>query len=141
MKKIDVFIRHEDVIVESVIGKVAIVIDVLRASSVLITALANGAQSIRTTSLISQALEIKRREPEVILIGERNAEIIDGFQFGNSPLDMTAENISGKNIVMCTSNGTKAIAAVQAAKTVWIAAFVNMQSIIRGIIKKFKCAK
>ncbi len=129
MRKIDVIFRHNDVIEESLRGKLAIVIDVLRATSVLVTALANGAASVRTVSEVAKAFEIQKTHPDVILVGERDALIIEGFHFGNSPLNMTSENISGKQLVMSTSNGTKAVVAAQKAEKIWAAALINLQAI------------
>jgi 2-phosphosulfolactate phosphatase len=134
MRKIDVIFRHNDVIEESLKGKHAIVIDVLRATTVLITALSNGAASVRTVSNIAQAFEIQKTHPDVILAGEREAVIIDGFHFGNSPLNMISENISGKHLVMCTSNGTKAVAAARQAEKIWAAALINLQAIANQLL-------
>jgi len=129
MRSIDVVFRHNDVNEEIVQGKIAVIIDVLRATSVMTTAFANGALSIRTVPDLEGVFMLKRQEPEVILAGERNAEIVDGFDFGNSPLDMTKDNISGKHIVMSTANGSKAVAAAQKADKIWIAAILNLQAV------------
>lgn len=136
MRTIDVIYRHNDVTEELVKGKLVLVIDVLRATSVMTTALANGAASVRTLAEVEQAFEIKKQEPEVVLAGERDALIIDGFNFGNSPLSMTKENIAGKHLVMSTSNGTKAVAAVQKAENIWAAAIINLQEVADQLLEE-----
>lgn len=136
MRKIDVVFRHNDVKEELVKGKLAIVIDVLRATSVIITALANGASSVRTVAEVEQAFKIKKQEPNVVLAGERNAVIIEGFLFGNSPLDMTVENIAGKHLVMTTSNGTKAIVAAKKAEKIWAAALINLEQVVQELSRE-----
>lgn len=136
MRQIDVIFRHNEVIEESLKGKHAIIIDVLRATSVLTTALSNGAKSVRTVLEVAQAFEIQKTHPKVILAGERDAVIVEGFHFGNSPLNMTSENISGKHLVMCTSNGTKAVAAAQKAEKIWAAALINLQTVANQLLKE-----
>lgn len=134
MRKIDVIFRHNDVKEERIEGELVVVIDVLRATSVMCTALANGAASVRTVAEVKQAYEIKKQEPEVILAGERDAVIIDGFDLGNSPLDMTVENIAGKHLVMSTSNGSKAVAVAQKAEQIWAAAIINLQEVAEQLL-------
>jgi len=133
MNAIDVVFRHNDLIPEQLVGKVAIVIDVLRATSVMITALANGATEIHTTGAINDALEQKRLNPKLLLAGERNALKLPGFDLGNSPLEMTRERVERRQLLMCTSNGTQAIKAVAKADKVIAAAFINLAAVIEYI--------
>lgn len=133
MNKIDVIFRHNEVQQEALKGKVAIVIDVLRATTVMATALAHGAKSVQTLADVDEALERKRRHPELLLAGERNAVKLQGFDLGNSPLEMTPEVLRGRDLLMCTSNGTQAIAAAQQADQVYTAAFINMKSVVDEI--------
>lgn len=130
MQKINVIFRHQDVIPEKLAGKVVVVIDVLRATSVLATALANGATKVKTVASPQQALALKMQNTNVLLAGERNAVKLTGFDFGNSPLEMKREHVDGKEIVLCTSNGTQAISASRHAKWLFTAAFVNMKAVI-----------
>jgi len=136
MRSIDVVFRHNDVTEETVQGKHAVIIDVLRATSVMTTALANGALSIRTIPDLEGVFKIKKQEPDVVLAGERNAEIVDGFDYGNSPIDMTKKNISGKHLVMSTANGSKAIAAAQKAEKIWLAAILNLQAVADRLLNE-----
>jgi 2-phosphosulfolactate phosphatase len=93
---------------------VCVVFDVLRATTSMITALANGAQAIIPVAEISEALALKQKSPDVLLAGERNGVRIRSdltgsidFDLGNSPRDFTAEKVQGRSIVMTTTNGTR----------------------------------
>jgi 2-phosphosulfolactate phosphatase len=109
-----------------------VVFDVLRATSTFVTALHNGAKAIIPVSEISEALAIKKKQPDVLLGGERNgvrisAEGID-FDLGNSPREHTPEKIRGKTIVSTTTNGTRALRACVGAKTILAASFLNLKA-------------
>jgi len=114
---------------------VCVVFDVLRATSSMVTALANGAEAIVPVSEIAEALEIKRKVPQALLAGERDGLRIEanltgsiGFDFGNSPREFTRDRVAGKKIVMTTTNGTRALRACAQAKTVLVSSFLNLQS-------------
>jgi 2-phosphosulfolactate phosphatase len=86
-----------------------IVIDVLRASSTIITALENGASSIFPTMTIREAKDLGKRISNSILAGERKGFRIPGFSLGNSPLEYTPGTVQGKNILLTTSNCTRVL--------------------------------
>ena len=109
---------------------ICVVFDVLRATSTFVTALYNGAKAIIPVSEISEALAIKKRQPDLLLGGERDgirisAEGID-FDLGNSPREHTPEKIRGKTIVSTTTNGTRASRVCVNAQTVLVASFLNL---------------
>lgn len=114
---------------------VCVVFDVLRATSTMVTALRQGAAAIIPVSEISEALEIKKKRPEVLTGGERHGLKIraDGyeFDFGNSPREYTAEKARGKTIVSTTTNGTRALRACAGAKTALAGSFLNLQATAR----------
>src|SRR5678815_616489 len=92
---------------------VCVVFDILRATSTMVTALANGAEAIMPVQEISEALAIKAKDPDVLLAGERHGVRIEGklsggvrFDFGNSPREFTSEKVRGRRIVTTTTNGT-----------------------------------
>jgi 2-phosphosulfolactate phosphatase len=115
-----------------------VVFDVFRATSSMVTALANGAEAIFPVAEISDALELKRKLPDfpnVLLAGERDgvrirAALTGGtdFDLGNSPREFVKEKVAGKNIVMTTTNGTRALRSCAHAKTVLIGSFLNLQA-------------
>lgn len=111
--------------------KVCIVLDIFRASSTIITALQNGCICIQPMSEIAAARAAKSIAPELLLAGERQSIKIEGFDFGNSPLEFSREQINGHKLVMNTSNGTKAILACSIAQQIFIGAFINARVVVR----------
>jgi 2-phosphosulfolactate phosphatase len=114
---------------------VCIVFDVLRATTTLLTALANGATAVGPAADIPEALAWRRRDPGVLLAGERDGLRIRGdrtggveFELGNSPREFTAERVSGRRIVATTTNGTRALRACAGALAVLPAALRNVEA-------------
>jgi 2-phosphosulfolactate phosphatase len=119
-------------------GTVCVVFDVLRATSSMITALANGADGILPVEDIPEALQVREQQPDVLLAGERQglriqAELTGNISFdlGNSPREFTREKVSGRTIVMTTTNGTRALRACSHARTVLAASFLNLRATAR----------
>lgn len=133
--KVDVIISASDIKEEKLKGKVVVVIDVLRATSVMITALKNGCQEVIPVREIEDALSLVGDNREkYILGGERMAVKIEGFDFSNSPLDYTRENVEGRTLVMTTSNGTKAIKNSEAAEHIFIASMINGKAVAKKLM-------
>ncbi|MHB1652153.1 MAG: 2-phosphosulfolactate phosphatase [Desulfitobacteriaceae bacterium] len=118
--------------------KLVIVIDVLRATSTMVTALANGCQAIVPVLTPEEAMEKRLMLPGALLGGERESVRIEGFDLGNSPFDYVPEKVGGKRVIMTTTNGTRAIRSTEGAPSVWMASFLNLQSIIHAIYRKFE---
>jgi 2-phosphosulfolactate phosphatase len=120
---------------DSLSGKVAAVIDVLRATTTIIEAMANGARSVHPTVSVEDAVDLANRlgRADVVLSGERHARPIEGFDLGNSPREFTAEAVSGKIVVMTTTNGTPALEAASAAEQCVVAAYANLQAVAERI--------
>jgi 2-phosphosulfolactate phosphatase len=116
-------------------NKTVVVIDVLRATSVMLTALSNGAREIVPAISPEEAIQksFLYDVEEVLLGGERNATKIEGFHMGNSPLEYTTENVSDKTIIITTTNGTKALNSCLNAEKVFIGAFLNVAAVIEKI--------
>jgi len=104
----------------------AIVIDVLRATSNMITAFVHGCISITAVETIEQALRLKKTNN--LLCGERNCLKIDGFDLGNSCHEYASPQVKNKQIIMTTTNGTRAIQQANSANHVLIAAFLNVKA-------------
>lgn len=116
-------------------GGVAVVIDVLRATTTVCHALAAGALDVRPcpdVEVSRMAAEALGRE-RTILGGERGGTRIDGFDLGNSPAEYTAQRVAGKSIVFSTTNGTRAIDRCRAAEQIVLAALVNRGAVCRWI--------
>jgi 2-phosphosulfolactate phosphatase len=105
-----------------------LVVDVLRASTTIITALGNGCRAVVP---VGDAEEARRRraayaEGAALIAGERRGEPLAGFDLGNSPLEFTAERVRGRTIVLTTSNGTRALLAAMEAPAAAVAGLVNL---------------
>ena len=112
--------------------KTVVVIDVLRASTTIITALTNGAKEMIPVSSIESAVKISSSlfGDVTLRAGERNGKRIEGFNLGNSPLEFTEEAVKGKSIIFLTTNGSIAMVKARHAKHLLIGAFVNLSNIV-----------
>jgi 2-phosphosulfolactate phosphatase len=137
MKTIDVALLPNGVNHQLVTGSVAIVIDVLRASSTMLTALSNGAKQIVPVIEPEEAKNMARKFPagESLLCGEREGDKIPGFDLGNSPLEFTEQSVKDKTLIMSTTNGTKACLSAQNAGVVYIGSFLNL-TIVADTVKQ-----
>ena len=116
----------------AVAGGIAVVIDVLRASTTIIAALAHGAARVRPVPTVDLARALAAcggPGSGMLLGGERGGLRIDGFDLGNSPLDYTPARVGGRSIVITTTNGTAALHACTAAAEVLIGAIVNRSAV------------
>ncbi len=135
--KIDVFFTPEGFDDDYLRERHAVVIDVLRASTTIITALQNGAKEVIAFSDIAQAraaMELHNAE-RPLLCGERYGKIIEGFDLGNSPEEFSEEAVSGKTLFFCTTNGTRALLKAKPAKTILLAAFINLSIVKEFLVK------
>ena len=119
-------------------GTTGVVFDVLRATSSMVTALANGASAIFPVSEINDALELKKVRPNLLLTGERGGMGIraeDGslFDLGNSPREFVRDRVAGREIVMTTTNGTRALVSCRPADAVFVSSFLNLSATARAV--------
>lgn len=133
--KVDIIFTADEVSQEKTEGKICVVIDVLRATSVMITALHNGAEKIFPFKDIKTIQERCENLKNIIKCGERNALKIDGFDLGNSPLEFTKEKVFGKDIYMSTTNGTKAVENSLSAEKIIICSFLNVKSVSEKLLE------
>lgn len=112
---------------------IAVVIDVLRATTVATTAMANGAAAIVTCSDIDQAKTLAAANAPALLCGERGCRPIEGFDLGNSPTEYSPAVVARRTLVMTTTNGTRAVAASSAARRVFLGSFLNLSAVVRAI--------
>lgn len=104
------------------------VVDVFRATSAMVTAFQHGAKSFIPVSTIKEAKEYK--DKGFLAGGERNGEVVKGFEFGNSPFSYQSDLIKGREIALTTTNGTRAInIAKRNSDTVLIGSFLNLQAL------------
>jgi 2-phosphosulfolactate phosphatase len=130
--RLDVFFTPQEVSPPDVANRVVAVVDVLRASTSIAVALANGARAViplgSSEEVVARAKSLARSE--VKLAGERKMQPIPGFDVGNSPREFTKEAVEGKTVLMSTTNGTSAILAVTGARDVVIASYVNFSAVL-----------
>jgi 2-phosphosulfolactate phosphatase len=105
------------------------VIDVIRATSTIVTALARGAKGVRPVASVAEAFTLKEQNPAALLAGERGGRALPGFDLGNSPREMTAERVEGREIILTTTNGTQALAACAGAREIVTASFLNLDAV------------
>lgn len=113
-----------------------VVIDVFRATSAICAAFESGIDQLIPVATLEEAIEYKQKG---FLVGaERNAKIVEGFDFGNSPLAFKDGQFKGKSLVLTTTNGTKAIEMAKPANRVVIGAFTNLTAVCDYIEKEDK---
>lgn len=116
---------------EQTTEKLVVVIDVLRATSVICTGLYHGAKAFIPVETVDEAQNIK--SDDKLLAGERKGFKIDGFDLGNSPLEYTADIVKDKTIILTTTNGTRAIKNSTHPHELIIGSFLNLNTICEYI--------
>lgn len=117
--------------------EIVVVIDVLRATSAICTAMHHGVKSIIPIASLEEAFVYKKKG--YIVAAEREGQVVEGFKFGNSPFAYMNPAFKGKTIVMTTTNGTKTInVAKKDSKTIAVGSFLNMDTISEWLIQQDK---
>ncbi|MFL0248637.1 2-phosphosulfolactate phosphatase family protein [Candidatus Clostridium stratigraminis] len=128
--KVDVIISAGDIKKEKVKDKTVVIIDMLRATSVITTAIANGCKEVLPVLTIEEAMELSRKNRDkFILGGERKALKIEGFDCSNSPKEYGREVVKNKSIILTTTNGTRAIKGSEEARNIYIGAMINAKAV------------
>ena len=111
--------------------KTVVVIDVLRASTTIAAALKNGAKEVIPVTSVERAVKISGHLfGDVILLGgERNGKMIQGFNLGNSPAEYSEEKVKGKSIIFSSTNGSQAIERARYAQVLLVCSFVNISAV------------
>ena len=124
-RKIEVCLTPALIGLYNIEGSIVVVIDILRATSSIVYGIDNGAEAIIPVALVEDCLNYG--DKGYLLAAERNGEVVEGYDFGNSPFSYTAEKVAGKTVVLTTTNGTKALHLARKAHRVVIGAFLNLQ--------------
>ena len=113
-----------------VTGSIVVIIDVLRATSTIATALANGAKSIIPVETVAECIKLGK-QMDVITAGERDGQIAEGLSYGNTPFQYTPEFIKDKTLVLTTTNGTRLLhmALVEGAGSIITGSFPNLSAV------------
>lgn len=110
-----------------VAGKIVVVIDIFRATSSMCYGFENGAKEIIPVATVDECRSYEGQD--YLLAAERNGEVVEGFDFGNSPFSYTVEKVKGKKVVLTTTNGTHAIQEARAAEKIIIGSFLNLDAV------------
>jgi 2-phosphosulfolactate phosphatase len=123
---------------DAVRGAHVAVVDVLRATTTIATALAHGAAGVIPVAEPGDAIALANRlgRDRVLLCGERHAVRIEGFDLDNSPASFTREAVAGKTLLITTTNGTRALRAVATAASVRTAALVNRAAVAAALARE-----
>jgi 2-phosphosulfolactate phosphatase len=129
--KIDVYYTPLGLTAGDLTGRAVVVIDVLRATSTIVSALAAGAKAIVPAASSDEVVRLTANLEKngIVLAGERRLQKIDGFNLGNSPREMTKEAVGGKTVFLATTNGTPALVAAQGGDPVLVAAALNFSAV------------
>jgi len=130
-RKIEVCLTPALINLYTIEDSIVVVIDILRATSSIIYGIDNGAEAIIPVAQVEDCLNYA--DKGFLLAAERNGEVVEGYDFGNSPFSYTADKVAGKTIVLTTTNGTKALHLARKAHQVVIGSFLNLQSLCEWI--------
>lgn len=135
LTKLDVFYSLHSFQEDELRDKTVVIIDVLRASSTIVTAFMSGAKAIIPVGDMGEASKIAQNvdSDNYLLCGEKDGEKIEGYDLGNSPLEYTKEIVEGKNLIFNTTNGTKAIKKSLGSSKTYIASFLNVGAIVEEL--------
>ena len=111
-------------------GKTVVVTDILRATTTITFAMANGATVITPVLTPEDAFRLAADRPNTLVGGERGGMKVDGFDLGNSPREYIQVAVSDRQIVLTTTNGTRTLQACRAADRVLVGAFLNLRAIV-----------
>ena len=114
----------------------AVVIDVIRATTTIVTAFGHGVRSVLPVASPEEARRARAATPDAVLAGERGGKRMAGFDLGNSPREFTREAVGGRDVILTTSNGTKALRAVGEGRVVAIGAFLNRAAVADWLVAR-----
>ncbi|HVD97462.1 MAG TPA: 2-phosphosulfolactate phosphatase [Cytophagaceae bacterium] len=134
MKNVEVCLTPDLVKTYGVENKIVVVVDILRATSVMTTALAHGIQSITPVASVEECQCLK--DSGYLAAAERDGKTVDGFDFGNSPFTYMDKSLAGKKLAVTTTNGTLAITRSVEAEEVVVGSFLNISSVANYLINQ-----
>ena len=114
-------------------GKTVVVTDILRATTTITFAIANGAAAITPVLTPEDAFRLAADQPNTLIGGERGGVKVDGFDLGNSPREYTEAVVSDQQIVLTTTNGTRTLQACRAAERVLVGSFLNLSATVNRL--------
>ena len=133
--RIDTYFTLDEVDPPSLVGATVVVVDVIRATTTITEALANGAKSVLPTTSTEEAVRLATSlgREDTLLCGERKGAKVEGFDLGNSPREFTADVVRGKRLVMSTTNGTRAFVLGHEADLIFACALTNLGAVAAAL--------
>ncbi|WP_288373629.1 2-phosphosulfolactate phosphatase [uncultured Algoriphagus sp.] len=131
MNQLEVCFSPELIHLHELEGKIVVVVDIFRATSTMVAALATGIEEIETFADLEACRTMKQKG--YLIAGERNGQTVEGFDLGNSPVALLDNNFSGQKLAMTTTNGTLAISKSEGASEILIGAFPNLSATVKYI--------
>jgi 2-phosphosulfolactate phosphatase len=128
-KKLDVCLTPALIPLYNVEEYIGVVIDIFRATSSICYGIENDAEAIIPVAEVDDCAAYREKGFDYLLAAERNGEVVEGFDFGNSPFSYTAEKVAGKIVVLTTTNGTHALHLSRKAKKIVIGSFLNLTAL------------
>lgn len=136
MRQVEICFSPELIHLHELQGKLVVVVDIFRATSTMVAALANGISEIKTCADLEECREMA--SSGYLIAGERNGIKAEGFQLGNSPLAYLSGDYQDQRLAMTTTNGTLAISKSAGADEILIGAFPNLQATVSYIQSRDK---
>lgn len=115
--------------------RLAVIIDVFRAFTTAAHVMANGAERIVPVGSLEEAFELRRLHPDWVLMGERGGRRVEGFDYGNSPYEVSLADFSGRTVIQTTGAGTQGVVNASGSDEILLGSFVTAGAIIRYIKK------
>lgn len=129
MTKLDVCLSPALISLFDVEDYIVVIVDIFRATSSICYGIENGAKAIIPVAEVEECEAYREQGLDYLLAAERNGEVVTGFDFGNSPFSYTKEKVSGKTVVLTTTNGTQALHLSRKAKKIVIGSFLNLTAL------------
>lgn len=131
-RTIDVCMSPDLMHLYAVTGRSVVVVDIFRATSCMVTALAHGVATITPVANLEECRAMRSHGYQIA--GERDGSKVDGFDHGNSPFEYMAAELKGKHIAFTTTNGTQAIARSLGAREIVIGSFLNLSAVANHLL-------
>lgn len=133
--KISVYAAYDHVVERTFREQQVVVIDLLRATTTILTALLSGAKCVLPVAEVESAMSLAAHiQGDFLLAGERKAVLIQGFDLGNSPFEYTPEVVEGKSIIFTTTNGSRALQRVASAPRIWLGCLRNAAAVADAML-------
>lgn len=119
-------------------GAIVVIIDVFRATSTIAAALHNGAKCVIPVASVQECIDLGKQIDNSITAGERDGKVAPGLEYGNSPSEYPSAFVSGKTLVLTTTNGTRLLHMVRDADTIITGSFLNLSAVCDFLIAQGK---